>query len=629
MSAAVNPRDDAEARYRALFETMGPAVLLMRGPACIDCNPATLSLFGLARREEMLGKTPLDFAPEVQPNGMSSLQMVQQNLAEALRHGGYTFEWQSIRKGGEPFLMEVRFTPCGPPEEGLFLCIAVDISERRRAEEALRASEARFRAIVERAAEGILVADAETRQIRYANPEICRLLGFTADELLAMHVADLHPAEARDQVAASFAQQAAGTLTEASFPTLRKDGTVLEVSVRGARLELDGRPCVVGLFTNLTGRRLTEADRLRTQKLEALGSLAGGIAHDFSNLLQAVFGSISAAKAAGDLGEVRRALADSEQALQQAQRLSGQLLTFSRGGAPLKRVVAPGPIVERAARAALAGASVDCRVELAPELPAVEADESQLEQVVQGLVRNAAQVTPEGGSVAVAARAVQLPAEGAPQLPPGRYLAVAVTDTGAGLPAALLPRIFDPYFAGQAGAGGLGLATAHSVVRSHGGAVEVRSEVGRGSTFTVYLPGCEAAPPPAPAPRAARGARLLLMDDEPMIRKVTVRLLELVGHQADAAADGAEAVEGFRAARGEGRPYDLVILDLTVPGGMGGLEALSRLRAIDPRVRAVVSSGYSDDAAISEFRAHGFCAVLRKPYTLERLEQTLAEQLHR
>lgn len=166
-----------EARYRALFETMGPAVLLMRGPSCIDCNPATLELFGVSRREDFIGKSVMDFAPEFQPGGERSSDLVQRNVVEAVTLGSKTFEWQSIRANGERFLMEVRFTPCGPPEEGLFLCIAADITRRRRDEEALKRSEERFRAIVENSSDGVLVVDTATREIRYANPRSHELLG--------------------------------------------------------------------------------------------------------------------------------------------------------------------------------------------------------------------------------------------------------------------------------------------------------------------------------------------------------------------------------------------------------------------------------------------------------------------
>jgi len=497
---------ESDARYRALFDSLDAAVLLMRGAVCIDCNPATLRMFGLQRREEILGKTPLDFAPEVQPNGQRSAEMVQENVVKALALGMYVFEWESRRANGERFFMEVRFTPYGPANE-LFQCIAIDISERKQ----------------------------------------------------------------------------------------------------------------------------LEAERAKAQKLDALGTLAGGIAHDFNNLLQGVFGNIAAARAAlPDATEAAALLDDSEQALERAVQLTNQLLTFARGGKPLKKRLDLGPLLEAAARFALSGSSAGVAFDVAPDLPPVEGDEAQVARVVQNVVLNAAQAMPRGGVVRVRARAVTAPAPETPQLAPGRWVSLAVQDTGVGIPAAALPRIFDPYFSTKAGGSGLGLATVYSIVKNHGGFVDVRSEVDAGTTVFVYLPAAPELPArsaPASIPAPARRVRVLVMDDEPMIRSVSTKLLTALGHAPDAVEDGAIAVERYARAKERGEPYDFVILDLTVPGGVGGLEALARLRAIDPDVRAVVSSGYSDDAAVAEYRAHGFRAVLRKPYTLHMLRDTIADVL--
>ena len=624
--------DGAEARYRALFDTMGPAVLLMRGPACVDCNPATLALFGLERRDEMLGKTPLDFAPEVQPNGRASAELVQENVLLAVKNGSHTFEWHSRKKSGEPLVLEVRFTPCGPPEELLFLCIAVDVGERRRAEDALRASEQRFRSIVETATEAMAVADLETRQLRFVNPALCRLLGYTADELLQLKADALHAPEDRERAMALFTRVVQGEDLEVITLLARKDGSTVEVSARPARLELDGRPCLAGLFWDLTERRLTEAERLRAQKLDALSGLAGGIGHDFNNLLQGISTSLGAARLATGLAEARAAIQDAEDALQMAARLTSQLLTFARGGAPVTRLVELGPLLLRASRVAVGGSGTTCTFDLAPDLSWVQIDEAQLEQVVHNLVLNAAQAMGGRGEVRVSARNVG--AAAAPDLPPaaGPLVAITVADSGSGIPAEHIPRIFDPYFTTKRFGSGLGLPTAYSVVRRHGGHLEVRSAPGQGTTFTAYLPAARAGgastapdqPSPAPGSTPPGRMRILWMDDEARLRLVTERLLVSLGYEVEMASDGAQAVERYLQARSAQRPFDVVVLDLTVREGMGGLEALKRLRALDPDVRTVACSGYSDDAAMAEFRAHGFSAVLRKPSTVEALEAALA-----
>ena len=626
--AAEQALRDSETRYRTLFEAMDAAVLVMRGAECVACNPATLKLFGLTRPEEFLGKTPLDFAPQFQPDGTSSAELVQRNIALALLHGGQTFEWQSRRANGEAFTMEVRFTPFSSGGENLFQCIALDISGRKRAEEALRQSEARFRTIIEHAADGILVADVERKRFHYANPAICQLLGYSADELLERGVEDIHPPASLPAVGAAFERQRALEQLEVDLPVLRKDGTIFEAQIRSVPLELDGRRSLVGFFRDLTTEHQLEDERLRSERLEAVGVLAGGIAHDFNNLLQGVFGFLSVAgRQQADRARCLAALQQAEEALQQAVGLTSQLLTFSRGGSPVKKTVAVGPLVARATRFALSGSRLNCQLDLAPDLPGVDADESQLAQVVQNLVLNADQATPMGGILSVTTRAVRAGEPGVPlQLEPGSYVAIAVQDPGVGIPPQYLTRVFDPYFTTKERGSGLGLATSYSIVKRHGGVIDVRSEVGRGSTFTVYLPVSATTPQaliPAEPPAAGRAARLLVMDDDELVRKSVGHLLRTLGHGVELAGHGAEAVTKYRDATAAGAPFDAVILDLTVRGGAGGVEAITQLRRLDPGVKAIVSSGYSDEPAIAEFRRYGFDAVLQKPYTLQELERVL------
>jgi len=620
---------DSEIRYRTLFESMDAAVLLMRGAECIDCNAATLDLFGAQCREEILGKTPLDFAPEYQPNGMRSVDMVQQNVELALRNGTHAFEWLSSRVTGEPLYLDVRFTPFALGDGDVFQCIAIDISERKAAEEALRKSEARFRAIIEHATEGVLVADASTKAIRYANPEACRMFGYALEDLVLLRVGDIHPPDALDVVRHSLERDAR---SELQSTCLRSDGTEFQATIRSVPADIDRTPCVVGFFKDETAARLLDEEREKTQRLEALGTLAGGIAHDFNNLLQGVFGFISVAKEMNNRPEVCLSMLEqAESALQRTISLTTQLLTFSRGGSPVKRPLQLQGAVANTARFALSGSRATLHVEHEDDLWAVEADEGQIGQVVQNVVLNAAQSMSTGGNVTIALRNVgdSDPCR-PPQLAPGEYVAIAVRDEGEGIAPELVPRIFDPYFTTKPKGSGLGLATSYSIIKSHGGFIDVTSELGRGSTFTIYLPsvGWKAEPqvvPPA-AERLAL-ARVLVMDDDAMVRKSVAALLGALGHQVELAEHGEAAIAKYGDAHRAARPFDLVILDLTVRGGMGGLDTLESLRVIDPCVRAIVSSGYSDDASLSQFREHGFSAALNKPYSIDDLRRTLADVL--
>ena len=378
---------------------------------------------------------------------------------------------------------------------------------------------------------------------------------------------------------------------------------------------------------DITEKRLLEEERLKTQKLESIGTLAGGIAHDFNNLLQGVFGFISMAKLTFDQKEKSLAmLARAENALHQSVNLTSQLLTFSKGGKPVKKVLDLRPVIENSVAFALSGSRITHEVVIDKDLRTVEADEGQLGQVIQNIVLNADQAMPLGGMIRVTARN-RAAAAVVPRVDlQGDLVEIAVRDQGTGVPAEYLTRIFDPYFTTKEKGSGLGLATAYSIIKNHGGLVRVQSEVGKGTAFFIYLPASGAAveeSKSAAIPAATRKARILVMDDEEMIRAVAGELLAAIGHDVVVAESGAAALEAYQAARDAGTPFDVVILDLTIRGGMGGIETLRKLAEIDPDVRAVVSSGYSDDAALSDYREQGFRAFLKKPYNIEDLQSTL------
>jgi signal transduction histidine kinase/CheY-like chemotaxis protein len=379
-----------------------------------------------------------------------------------------------------------------------------------------------------------------------------------------------------------------------------------------------------------TGQKLrqSEEERLKTQKLEAIGTLAGGIAHDFNNLLQGVFGYISLAKLTADKREKSiAALEQAEKALHQAVSLTTQLLTFSKGGAPLKKVLALRPVIENAAKFALSGSRSYFQLGADDDLWPTEADEGQIGRVIQNIVLNADQAMPEGGKVEITARNVQVPGT---DLPPGlrngRYVEIAIRDSGIGIPEQYLTKIFDPYFTSKDRGSGLGLATSYSIIKNHGGWIEVKSSLGKGSTFLIYLPAVaeqkeekmsvsEVAP--------SRSGKVLIMDDEPVVLNVVGELVRALGHEVEFAEHGTVAIEKYSQARASGKPFDVVILDLTIRGGMGGAETVRKLLEIDPEVKAVVSSGYSDADVVSKYREYGFSAFLKKPYKVDDLQDVL------
>jgi nitrogen-specific signal transduction histidine kinase/CheY-like chemotaxis protein len=388
------------------------------------------------------------------------------------------------------------------------------------------------------------------------------------------------------------------------------------------------------IVRDISERKRLEQEHLKTQKLEAIGTLAGGIAHDFNNLLQGVFGYISLAKLRNnDREKMLAALEEAEKALHLSVKLTNQLLTFSKGGKPVKKTIDLLPVIENATKFALSGSRTDYRVAVDEGLWQVDADEGQISQVIQNIVLNADQAMPVGGRVEITARNVHIPVPDAPQgLEKGRYVEIVFRDTGIGIPGKYIGKIFDPYFTTKEKGSGLGLATSYSIIKNHNGTIDVMSEMGKGTTFRIHLPATAAAKREEQArPVAAehgRTGRVLIMDDEPVILDVAGELIRALGHSAEFSSHGKETIAKYREAQLSGRPFDVVILDLTIRGGMGGAETLRILSEIDPGVKAVVSSGYSDDAAIAGYGEQGFKAVLKKPYHVDELRTVLNRLLN-
>jgi len=384
----------------------------------------------------------------------------------------------------------------------------------------------------------------------------------------------------------------------------------------------------------LVERRQAEAERLamesRLQRVEGLGTLAGGIAHDFNNLLAGILGNISMADYKYEKGQdIREYLREAESACGRAKGLTRQLLTFAQGGAPLRKIIDLESVVRESATFALRGSNSRVAFSVDGSILPVHADPGQIGQVIQNLVLNASQAMPLGGSINISMKNVE-PTPGDMSAPPGPCVEIVVQDHGTGIPAEHLDRIFDPYFTTKNQGNGLGLSVTYSIVKTHGGTIVVSSKVGLGSTFRILLPASPGAAYDTAFERAGviRGTgRVLVVDDEEMIRRTATSMLRSVGYEAYEADEGAAALELYRQHLTEGRPFDVVILDLTIPGGMGGVETLTRLREIDPSIRAVVSSGYSNDPVMADFRTYGFIAMAAKPYRMADLSRAVHEAI--
>jgi signal transduction histidine kinase/ActR/RegA family two-component response regulator len=393
----------------------------------------------------------------------------------------------------------------------------------------------------------------------------------------------------------------------------------------------DGRNVRFELDVDITELNRGRQALLRTEKLESLSVLAGGIAHDFNNLLTGVLGNISLARETANRRELEKLLEETARAANQARELTGQLLTFAKGSPSRPREVADlRAIVVEAATFALRGSKVGCRVAPFAATFAVEADPGQIHQAVQNLVLNAAQSMDRGGRIDINFKGTTFEDGAHPALSGGEYVALEVSDRGTGIPQHLTERVFDPFFTTKEGGTGLGLSTAYSIAVQHGGTLELQPRRGGGTNARMYLPLVEEAVPSKPnETRTTRGAgaRILLMDDEQIVRKTAVSMLKALGYDPAEAADGEQAIGMFVQAAEAGRPFAAIVLDLTVSGGLGGVDTLDRILEIDPKAKAVASSGYSLEAVDERTQPHGFSAFLPKPYSLDELGRVLGELL--
>ncbi|MFT3831203.1 MAG: PAS domain S-box protein [Opitutaceae bacterium] len=573
--------------------------------------------------------------------GVTEYPEMNRRSAEALRSGapGYEQEFRASVGGRSYWLFErvsIRRTAYDRFE---VVGVIIDISNQKRAEAELAAEKERLAVTLRAMAEGVVTTDL-TGRVQFINPAAAALTRWPVAEAVGRPL---------DEICQLRAGEGARAAPVPLASVLRGD-VVIELPAHAELLLRDGeRRFVEGCCapihaadSSVTGavlvfRDVTERERLeqelgRASKLESVGLLAGGIAHDFNNILTAVLGNLALGLLDVDTeSELGRTLRDAERAALRARDLTQQLLTFARGGDPVRAAVRLPEILTEATRFALHGAKVKAEFDLAPDLWPADVDKAQIGRVVQNLVLNAVQAMPAGGTVRIVGRNRRIEAGELPSLAPGAYLQLAVSDTGSGIRPEHLARVFEPYFTTKQTGSGLGLATVYSIVRKHKGHVAVESTFGRGSTFLVHLPAAEHGTPVAettmPAVAGALRARVLFMDDEAPIRQLATALLRRLGCAVEVVADGAAAVERYSGELAAGRGFDVVVMDLTIPGGMGGIEALERIRAVDPQVRAIVSSGYSSDPVLANYRDYGFRGRVAKPYEFAEFGRVLRDVL--
>jgi PAS domain S-box-containing protein len=620
----------SEERYRLLIEHQNDLVVEVDAEGrFLFVSRSYCEMFGKTA-EELLGQR---FMPLVHEQDRASTETEM----EALRRHPHTayMEQRAMTKGGWRWLAwSDRAIP--GPDGAIQSIVGVgrDITEQKRTQEALGRETERLAVTLRSIGDAVITTDADGRVV-LLNPVAEALTGWSEADAVGrpltevFHIEDERsgetlPSPARAALASGEAvglpdRAILGTRTgerrriaDSSAPIRARDGVVIGV---------------VLVFRDVTLEERMEKELLKVEKLKSLGVLAGGIAHDFNNFLAGIVGNLSIAKLdLADDSAALQALDDMEGAAMRARELTQQLLTFAKGGEPVRRTMRIGKLVEEAVQFAIRGSNVRCHFDLAGDLLPVAVDEGQLGQVLHNLTINADQAMPDGGALTVTARNVALAADNPFALKEGPHVELRLRDLGAGIPPEQVKQIFDPYFSTKEKGSGLGLAVAYNIVGRHDGRLSVESTPGEGSTFIVLLPASppEAAPETATAREVVAGrGRVLIMDDEKYVRRMLVKMLRRIGYDVAEAEDGGAAVALYREGLEGGCPFDAVILDLTIPGGMGGKEAIVALRALDPDVRAIVSSGYSNDPVMSDCTRHGFRLAVTKPYRIQEMSEAL------
>lgn len=564
----------------------------------------------------------------------------KQLLWANVRSGGeWTFELLNRRKDGEAYWESTTISPVRDREGTVtqYIAIMEDISDRKRIQEERESAAELIQKTIDEMADPIIVVGTDY-DVRFMNKAAREPYFRTGTETAPMKCHSIcwgravpceGPATPCPMAAANRTLRPVTVthrVTEPggrvrlfevfAAPVLREDGTLLGIMESNR---------------DVTEQKLLEEELVKARKLESLGILAGGIAHDFNNILAAVVGNLDLARVfRGRPEKVFERIDLAQKAAWRAKDLTLQLLTFSQGGSPVKKTASILELIRESAAFALSGSRAVVEFSLPNHLQPVEMDQGQMSQVINNLIINADQAMPNGGTIRLVAEPYTVTADSTIPLPEGNYVKVSVEDEGMGIPPENLTRIFDPYFTTKAKGTGLGLATTYSIVKNHGGMIVAESSAGVGTAFHIYLPASPEKVLPGTRQNASSmkgNGKILVMDDEPELRDLIREMLETLGYVAVCVCDGAEAVEEFGKAAASPNPFNCAIMDLTIPGRMGGLEAVEQMLAIQNDFRAVVASGYSNDPAVADFKKYGFKGILPKPFTTEELSMVLGEVL--
>jgi PAS domain S-box-containing protein len=615
----------SEHRFSTIFKNNPAAIALSRmsNNQLLEVNQAWLNLTEYSI-SEVIGRSVNDLNIWVDTSQ-------RKKIVENLRNKGISQEEiRGFKKSGVIFEVLMSAEIIELNKEPFFLTMAQDITQRKQAEKALIESELQFKFTFEQAAVGICHVDPNGKFVRL-NQRFCEIVGYPQGEILSYKWQEItHPDDlemALENVHRLLNNDIQTFSTEKRF--IKKDKSIVWTTLTVSLVRNDdGNPkYFIFVLEDIGYRKKMEEQLLQSHKMKAISTLAGGIAHDFNNLLGVITGNISYVLSIVEKNdEIYEALVDIQESSKQAQNLTYQLLTFSKGGAPIKKVSNMNQLINESAIFSIRGSKTNCQFELSSDLWLSNVDEGQMNQVIGNLIINANQAMPDGGTITIRTTNTTVYRDSGFPLAAGQYVKITVEDQGTGISKKHLSNIFEPYYSTKQKGSGLGLATSYSIIKRHGGHITVYSEIDKGTVFNIYLP----ASSKNMIERVDKSenihfgkGKILIMDDQEPILKMVSRMLSKMGYDATSATDGTQAINIYRKAYDTGTTFDLVILDLTVPGGMGGAKTMQALLEIDPNVNAVVSSGYSNDPIMAKYKDYGFCGVVPKPYTKNQLSEVL------
>jgi len=604
----------------------------------LSINRATLEILGYPDKSELIDR---HLSELVEPRYR---RLLPQYLKEIEEKGVVRGIMRILTRDGRVRILEYHNSlKRSGDEPPIVRVLARDITEHFQAEQALAAEKERLAVTLKSIGEGVIATD-KNGQIILMNKVAEKLTGWRLKEVHGRHIDEVLRLESNGKRSNHPVQRVLksrkGLVSAYSRVLLNRQGRQLLIHLNAALMH-NSRGDVMGVvvvFQDITEQKRMEEELNKAQKLESLGILAGGIAHDFNNILTGILGNISLARMYSEGNHSLAArLEEAEKACLRAKDLTQQLLTFAKGGVPIKETASLQNILTETVAFVLRGSRVQYRASIARDLWPAEVDKGQISQVIQNLVINSVQAMPDGGTIIIRAENVQIKQTTEIQgvrIHPGNYIRIEIEDEGIGIPQKYLDKIFDPYFTTKQDGSGLGLAICYSIIRKHGGYILVASEVGKGTVFTIYLPAKPEKARQQPGSDAYQsllqdtgGGRILVMDDEQTICDVARQMLEFMGYDVETAADGREAIQLYKQALEDGKPFDLVIMDLTIPGGMGGKEAIRELQKINPDVLAIVSSGYSNDPVFGDYPRYGFQGCVTKPFGLKELKVAIGRTL--